>query len=336
MPKNLLYIGNILSKHGSNLTSIETLGPLLEQNRFNVKYSSSQKNKLLRMLDMIVVTIRNLTKVDYVLIDTYSTQNFWYAFIVSQLCRIGKCKYIPILHGGYLPNRLAKNPHLSAMIFKNAFTNVAPSEYMQQQMYSLSYSNITVIPNHISLRQYNFKQRTSFNPSILWVRSFAEIYNPKMAIQVLAELKKFKSTAKLCMVGPDKGIQHQVQDLARSLNVDVIFKGKLSKREWIVLSEEYDIFINTSHADNTPVSVIEAMALGLCVISTNVGGIPHLISHNSTGLLVNDGDYEDMANKITMVISGPQFASKLTENARTSVTNFDQKVILDKWFSLLN
>lgn len=335
MPKNLLYIGNILSKHGSNLTSIEALGPLLEQNGFNVKYSSSQKNKLLRMLDMIVVTIRNLTKVDYVLIDTYSTQNFWYAFIVSQLCRIGKCKYIPILHGGYLPNRLAKNPHLSAMIFKNAFTNVAPSEYMQQQMYSLSYSNITVIPNHISLRQYNFKQRTSFNPSILWVRSFAEIYNPKMAIQVLAELKKFKSTAKLCMVGPDKGIQHQVQDLARSLNVDVIFKGKLSKREWIVLSEEYDFFINTSHTDNTPVSVIEAMALGLAVVSTNVGGIPFLIENNTTGVLVNDSDYQAMAQHIITLADNCELAQRITENARMKISSFDEKQVVNRWFSLL-
>ena len=334
--KSILYIGNALSRHGKNPTAIETLGTLLEKNGFAVTYSSSKINKVFRLLDMILTTGRNLKKVDYVLIDTYSTQNFWYALLISQICRFAKLKYLPILHGGYLPERIAKNPKLSSMIFDHSFINVAPSNFMLDAMTSAGFNNVVLIPNHIDIHQYTFRKRSLFSPRILWVRSFAPIYNPKMAIQVFAEVQKHYENSTFCMVGPDNGSLDEVQDFAKSLNIKVLFPGKLSKEIWISMSEEYDIFINTSHADNTPVSVIEAMALGLCVISTNVGGIPHLISHNSTGLLVNDGDYEDMANKITMVISGPQFASKLTENARTSVTNFDQKVILDKWFSLLN
>ena len=110
--KSILYIGNALSRHGKNPTAIETLGTLLEQNGFAVTYSSSKINKVFRLLDMILTTGRNLKKVDYVLIDTYSTQNFWYAVLISQICRFAKLKYLPILHGGYLPERIAKNPKL--------------------------------------------------------------------------------------------------------------------------------------------------------------------------------------------------------------------------------
>ncbi len=334
--KSILYIGNALSRHGKNPTGIESLGTLLEQNGFEVLYSSSKKNKVLRLLDMIFTTVRNRTKVDYVLIDTYSTQNFWYAILVSQICRIAKIRYVPILHGGYLPERIAKNPKLSSMIFDHSFINVAPSNFMFHAMKNAGFNNVVLIPNHIDIHQYTFKKRHVFSPKILWVRSFAPIYNPKMAVQVFAEVQKHYENSTFCMVGPDNGSLEEIQDFAKSLHVTVLFPGKLSKENWISLSEDYDIFINTSHADNTPVSVIEAMALGLCVISTNVGGIPHLISDNATGLLVHDSDYEDMASKIIAVTSTPQFASKLTENARNSVTNFDQKVILDKWFSLLN
>ena len=51
------------------------------------------------MIEMLIKTIKYAKKVDYVLIDTYSTKNFWYAFIISQLCRIFNLKYIHYPHG---------------------------------------------------------------------------------------------------------------------------------------------------------------------------------------------------------------------------------------------
>ncbi len=92
--KNLLYIGNKLSDHGYTLTSIETLGTFLEAEGFHVYYASSKKNKIWRLLEMIIKTVKYSKKVDYVLIDTYITKNFWYSFFNSQFFRILKLKYI--------------------------------------------------------------------------------------------------------------------------------------------------------------------------------------------------------------------------------------------------
>ena len=107
--KTILYIGNKLSNKGNNPTLIDTLGKYLESENYKVYYASSQKNKVLRMLDMTTCVLKYAKKTDYVLIDTYSTTNFWYAFLTSQICRIFSTKYIPILHGGMLPSRLIKN-----------------------------------------------------------------------------------------------------------------------------------------------------------------------------------------------------------------------------------
>ena len=79
------------------------------------------------------------------------------------------------------------------------------------------------------------------------------------------------------MVGPDKdGSLEKTKQYAKEKGVlhRVRFTGGLSKTEWIELSKDYNIFINTTNVDNTPVSVMEAMALGFPVISTNVGGVP--------------------------------------------------------------
>lgn len=334
--KNLLYIGNKLSKHGNTTTVIETLGASLENEGYNVIYASNKKNQIIRLLDMVLTTLININKIDYVIIDTYSTFSFNYALIISQICRVFEKRYIPILHGGNLPNRLEKSKFLSQLIFNNSYKNVAPSNYLLDAFLSKGYSNIIHIPNTIELREYSFLNREFEAPKLLWVRSFAKIYNPKMAIKVLAELRKEYSEAVLCMVGPDKeNLIEECKSYAKSLNVKVQFTGKLSKEEWIELSKEYNVFINTTHFDNTPVSVIEAMALGLPIVSTNVGGIPFLVNDKSSGLLVSDNDVEGMVNEIKFLFNDKELGNQLIINARKTVENFDWNVVKYNWFEIL-
>ncbi len=106
--KNLLYIGNKLNSGKSNITTIDTLGKHLVEEGYDVTFSSSRINKVFRLLDMIYSVLKNANRIDYVLIDTYSTQNFYYALLITQLCRLLKLRYIPILHGGDFPKRLRK------------------------------------------------------------------------------------------------------------------------------------------------------------------------------------------------------------------------------------
>ncbi len=331
-----MYIGNKLSDHGYTSTSIETLGSFLEAEGFSVKYASSQKNIFLRMLEMVFVTLRYAKKVDYVLIDTYSTKNFWYAFIISQICRLFRVKYIPKLHGGDLPNRLKKSPYWCNLIFKNAYQNIAPSPYLFESFKDNGYSNLIHIPNSIELEKYEFQTRKFDVPRILWVRSFSQIYNPILAVKVLLALKKQFPTAELCMVGPKKDESFDATvAFAKEYDVAVTFTGKLTKAEWADLSKNYNLFLNTTHFDNTPVSVIEAMALGLPVVSTNVGGIPFLLQHEKNALLVADNDLEAMVFQIERLFSEPALTDVLVANAHNLVKGFDWNVIRKQWIDLL-
>lgn len=334
--KNLLYIGNKLSKHGLNKTTIETLGASLEKEGYTVYYTSDKKQFFFRILDMLFTLLRVNRKIDYVIIDVYSTRAFWYAFICSQLARFLKLRYIPILHGGNLPIRLKKNPFLCQLLFKNAFKNVAPSNYLKSEFEKLGYTNVTHIPNTIEIGKYVFTERSTFQPKLLWVRAFASIYNPLMAVFVLFELQKKYPEASLTMVGPDKdGSLRLVKEKAKEFGVKIEFTGQLSKEEWWQLSERHDIFINTTHFDNTPVSVMEAMALGLPIISTNVGGIPYLLTTNENAVLVNDNDVQEMVKSIELILSNPQSAMGIVKNARQYVARMDWGNIKEKWTTIL-
>ena len=332
----ILYIGNKLSKHGFTPTNIETLGAFFEQEGYRVFYASDQKNQLLRFLDMGYSVFKYRKKVDYVIIDTYSTISFWYVVLVSQLCRLFKLKYITILHGGNLPHRLDTSPTLCRMVFHHSYKNVAPSGYLLDAFSKRNYPNLVFIPNTIDLTDYSFQAKRDFSiPRLLWVRSFASLYHPKMAVDVLKEVQKKYPLAELCMVGPDKdGSLAATRSYAEAQNVTVTFTGKLSKFSWLDLSKNYNVFINTTHFDNTPVSVMEALSLGLPVVTTNVGGIPFLLEHRKTALLVDDGAVVQMADAILELMHDTALRDSLVRNGRDYVEGFDWAVVKGKWRSV--
>ncbi|WP_329805010.1 glycosyltransferase family 4 protein [Flavobacterium facile] len=335
MKKKILYLGNKLSKHGINKTTVETLGENLSQSGFTVVSYSSKKNSFLRIVDMLLGVLKHRDAA-YILIDTYSTSAFWFAFFSSQLARLLGVKYIPILHGGNLPNRLASNPKLCKTVFMHAHVNVSPSEYLKFHFENFGISNVMCIPNSINLSDYSFKERNVFAPNLLWVRAFAEIYNPKMAVDVLHLLQKKHPDATLTMVGPDKdGSLETTKNYANQLKLNVTFTGKLSKAEWANLSNYHDIFINTTHFDNTPVSVLEAMALGLPVVSTNVGGLSFLISHQKNGYLVANNAASEMVLQIEQIINFPAQTIEIIGNAKSMVSKMDWEVVENQWLILL-
>ena len=333
---NLVYIGNKLTSKGKTATTIDTLGKGLEDAGFKVTYASSCANIVFRFIDMLWTVFKHRKTTDYVLIDTYSTLNFYYGYAVSQLCRVLKLKYIPILHGGNLSNRLKNNPKLSASIFNNAYVNSAPSNFLKVQFEGYGYANVEVIPNSISIKNYQFKNRQIDQVNLLWVRSFSELYNPKLAVAVLHALKLKGIPASLCMVGPDNdGSLAKTKAYAKQLAVDVSFTGKLTKTEWIAKSEHYNIFINTTNFDNTPVSVIEAMALGLPVVSTNVGGLPFLIEDTINGILVAPDDIDAFVTAILQYKNNPEFVQSVVKQARETVEAFDWEVVKQQWLLTL-
>lgn len=288
------------------------------------------------MLDMLWSVLKLRNKIDFILIDTYSTFNFWYAIFVSQLARVLKIKYIPILHGGNLPYRLKNSPRLCRILFSNAYKNVAPSGYLLHHFELNGFTNTIHIPNTLEIGNYSYKEREIVVPHLLWVRSFARIYNPNMAVEVFKDIKIKYPEATLCMVGPEKdGSLATAKLLAESYNLNVTFTGKLSKKEWITLSEDYNLFINTTHFDNTPVSVMETMALGLPVITTNVGGIPFLLDDQVDAVLVEDGSVDQMVGAIEKVCQDENLATMLSKNARAKVERFDWGIVKQAWRNLL-
>jgi glycosyltransferase involved in cell wall biosynthesis len=199
--------------------------------------------------------------------------------------------------------------------------------------------DIRLLPNAIEVSAYPFHVRERVRPHMLWLRAFHRIYNPKMGPAVLARVAASSPDAQLTMIGRDKkdGSLQETKRAAAALQVKgrLAFPGAVPKRDVPAWLSAADVFLNTTDVDNTPVSVLEAMAAGLCIVSTNVGGIPYLLEDGHDALLVPPRDPEAMAQAVRRIITEPGLAAALSQNARAKAEKLDWSVVLPQWEDLI-
>jgi L-malate glycosyltransferase len=190
----------------------------------------------------------------------------------------------------------------------------------------------------LNLSDYPYRMRKRVRPRILWMRAFHENYNPEMAIRVLARLEELVPDAELVMAGQDKGLLPKMRKLAQELGIGkrIFFPGVMDKDAKQLESNKSDIFINTSRIDNAPVSILEAFAFGMPVVSTNVGGISVFLKDRENAILVDSNSIEDMVQAILEIIRDPQIASHLSQNGRILAEASDWNRLEKSWSNILN
>ncbi len=326
-----------MSKHGVTPTTVETLSERFQVD-IDVTVSSRMKNKVLRIFDMWYAVWKNRSKADVVLIDTYSDSAFFYAKTCGKLCRVLNVPYIAFLHGGNLPKRFNSSPESSKKYLEGAQDIVSPSGYLKHAVDTHFGLDANIIPNYIDIENYPFKKVEDFSSiNILWVRSFHQTYRPVMAVDLLSILRTKGFDARLTMIGPDKdGSMEETRKRSAELGLDsyLTITGRLSKKDWIALAASHNVFLNTTSIDNTPVSVMEAMALGLPVITTKVGGIPHLFQDGKEGIMVPDATAERLADVVTSLSKSPQTVASLSVAARKKAEEWDWSVVRKRWMDL--
>ncbi|HMF59692.1 MAG TPA: glycosyltransferase family 4 protein, partial [Vicinamibacterales bacterium] len=112
---------------------------------------------------------------------------------------------------------------------------------------------------------------------------------------------------------------------------EVEFCGAVPRNCIGELLDRADVFVNASRIDNMPVSILEAFAAGLPVVSAASGGIPYLVEHERTGLLSAVGDVQALARNVRRVIADPLLARRLAGNAREESSRYEWPAIRAEW-----
>ncbi len=333
----ILLVGNFLSKSTGVVNVGEGLAKKLAEAGYVVYTTSQVKNRLLRFCDILYTTWRLRDQYRVAQVDVFSGPSFIWAEAVCFLMRALEKPYILTLHGGNLPSFAKLHPGRVSRLLGSAAAVTVPSRYLLEQMKAYR-EGLILLPNPIELQNYPFHLRETLSPRLVWLRSFHSIYNPSLVPQVLARLAPKYPQVKIDMIGPDKGdgSLQEMLSLADQLGVRdrIIIHGAVPKEQVPEYLNRGDIFLNTTHFDNVPVSVIEAMACGLCIISTDVGGMPYLLQDEEDSLLIPPNDPNTMAASVDRLLEEPATAAKLSSAARKKVEAFDWAVVLPSWMQL--
>jgi L-malate glycosyltransferase len=94
------------------------------------------------------------------------------------------------------------------------------------------------------------------------------------------------------------------------------------------------VYVQTPSADNMPLSVLEAFASGLPVVSTAVGGVPTVLADRVHGLLAPENDAHGIAARIIELIERPDYAKQLAEAAYEACAQYDWQNVRESWLDV--
>jgi glycosyltransferase involved in cell wall biosynthesis len=95
-----------------------------------------------------------------------------------------------------------------------------------------------------------------------------------------------------------------------------------------------DVYLTATDLDNMPSSIVECLAAGLPVVTTDAGGIPYIVTHEETCLMIARNDHEAMAAAALRFLRDEELASRIAHNAREHCRNFSWPVVQKEWLKL--
>lgn len=346
----IVFVGPHLGRHDGCVPSpAQDLQPLLESGGHEVRLSSERIGSWSRAWAHVRELVVWRRWADLAVLSVFSGRSFLLAEALSRWMRLLGLRQVHFLHGGGLPDLIAASPDRVRRTLGRADAVVVPSGWLAEAVAPLGLE-ARVIPNVLDLSRYEYLERASFAdpsaPRLLWMRTFHEVYQPELAVRTLVRLREQGLEASLTMAGQDKGLLEPCRALASELGLAerVEFVGFLDPEGKRGVFAEHDIFLNTNRVDNTPVTVLEAMASGLPVVATAVGGVPHVLEHGAAGRLIPNRGAEATARALADAVlslgaslaSDPGSVSELSRTGRRVAEGCSWPAVRELWACLFD
>lgn len=272
---------------------------------------------LFRLIPYLISLWRASSKVDLYHIMANSGWS-WHLFAAPAIW-IAKMTGTPVVvnyRGGEADEFFDKAFSLVKPTLDRTDAIVVPSGFLEAVFEKRGYTSL-IVPNIIDLSRFSMEKNKAARlapefPNILVARNLEPIYDNATVLRALQIVRRTLPSARLVIAG--SGPERQaLEDLAIELGVNeaVSFTGRVENENMASLYYSATLMVNPSLADNMPISVLEALASGVPVVSTNVGGVPFLVEHDKTALLFPPQDPAAMAAAILTVLNDPGKANRM-------------------------
>lgn len=262
----------------------------------------------------------------------------WHLFAAPAVW-IAVLRGVPVVvnyRGGEADEFLARSARWVRPTLHRAGGVLVPSGFLHE-VFSRYGVATRIVPNVVDLGR--FRPATSVEgvigtPHVVVARNLEPIYGIPVALRAFARILAEFPDARLSVAGSGP----QAGELARlagdlGLSDHVCFTGRLDRDGMAALYREADVVLNPSRVDNTPNSVLEALASGVPVVSTAVGGVPYIVEDGRTALLVPRDDAETMAAATLRLLRSPELRKQLVEAGLRDVRRYTWAVVRDSLFA---
>jgi glycosyltransferase involved in cell wall biosynthesis len=283
---------------------------------------------------LYALTLPRLRRVDVVHVFSASYWSFLLAPVPAILAArsLGK-RVILNYHSGEADDHLT---HWGARVhpfLRRVDEIVVPSEYLKSVFESHGYA-ARVVRNIIDLSTFEFHERRPLKPRLLSCRNLEAHYRVVDVLEAFALVQQQIPEATLLVAG--YGSQAgRLEQLAEELGVTgVEFLGRVEPEVIPSLYSRTDIFLNASVVDNQPLSILEAFAAGLAVVTTPTGDIPWMLESERLGVLVPHRSPEDMAKAVVALLDSPDRAGQMIDQAREAVGRYTWEQVRPQWLEI--
>lgn len=256
-----------------------------------------------------------------------------YTAPVLWIAALRKRPVIVNYRGGAADAFFADAPRYVLKSLRSAALRVTPSPYLQR-VFAKYGLDACVVPNVVDLTRFVPRAaRAAGNaPRLVVARNLEAIYDIATALRAFALVRRRFGAAVLTVAGSGPELE-ALRSLAGELGIAqaVDFVGRIDNADMPQLYAQADCVLNPSTVDNMPISILEAFASGVPVVSTDAGGIPDLVGDGDTGLLVPVGDAQAMADAACRVLADTALAERLTRNALAEAARYAWPPVRELW-----
>lgn len=242
----------------------------------------------------------------------------WHLFAMPAVW-MARLRGIPVVvnyHGGQAQTFLARAVRWVRPTLCAAQAVAVPSGFLQE-IFAHYGIKTQILPNIIDLSRFGYAARNSTTtPHLIIARNLEPVYDIPTALKAFAKVREVFPGARLSVAGSGPELAN-LTALGATLSIEhaVVFTGPLQREQMAALYRSADLMLNPSRVDNAPTSVLEALACGLPVVSTGVGGVPYIVRDGVTGFLVEVGDDQGMAAAAIRLILDAELRHRVTTAA---------------------
>ncbi|MCP4278154.1 MAG: glycosyltransferase family 4 protein [Gammaproteobacteria bacterium] len=212
-----------------------------------------------------------------------------------------------------------------------------PSSFLQAVFQKFGLETV-IVPNIIDLERFGRTKPKKLNterPHIIVCRNLEAIYDVATAVRAFSLIAPEIPGATLSVAGegPEgEALRALVADLG--IVSQVTFTGRLDVEAMMRLYHSADLMLNASRVDNMPNALLESMAAGVPIVTTDAGGIPHMVEQGVTAELVAIGDWKMMAEKSLAILNDQQQHANLAEACEAAVDVYQWNSVKPLWLQI--